>query len=463
MSTATMSPALFMDKPRARPLPEELGFRSGPGSVHESRTIMLEELGLLLDHLPADAPADRYRLAVVEDNVLGKPTRSTRLKTAKYLASLYALDPSRAVFRLLRHFWASDQTGRPMLAYLAAVARDPLLRECSDVVLDVRQDETLDAAAIALALSERHPGRFRPSTLLATAQRLASSWTQAGYLTGKVDKKRSRPKITPMVTTFALLLGYLAGLRGKMLLDTAWTRMLDRTPAEIVGPRRRGFQAGLAELQGGRLGGRDHLPRPADARTRRRLPMNRIDLLKKNYQRLCEMLLGPQRRRCAAGLARRLRQGRRAEAAAPAGTLRGSHASRRPQMDGHRPDRRVCRTGCAARTTPATPRVISSRPKLSMRPSWPTSSSRSCRGFARSWPALADPDNTVLALYGVASLFGFLKISEILPMVEGDVQGRLLVFFPGVYEQNNYRLLDARDGWNYHAVPITASDVEARS
>lgn len=75
---------------------------------------------------------------------------------------------------------------------------------------------------------------------------------------------------------------------------------------------------------------------------------------------------------------------------------------------------------------------------------------------------LADPDNTVLAIHGVASLFGFLKISEILPMVEGDVKGRLLVFFPGIYEQNNYRLLDARDGWNYHAVPITASDTEAR-
>ncbi len=77
--------------------------------------------------------------------------------------------------------------------------------------------------------------------------------------------------------------------------------------------------------------------------------------------------------------------------------------------------------------------------------------------------ALPDVDNTVLALHGVASLFGFLKISEILPMVEGDVKGRLLVLFPGVYEQNNYRLLDARDGWNYHAVPITAGDMGVRS
>ena len=76
---------------------------------------------------------------------------------------------------------------------------------------------------------------------------------------------------------------------------------------------------------------------------------------------------------------------------------------------------------------------------------------------------LTDPDNTVLAVYGVASLFGFLKISEMLPLIEGAVKGRLLMFFPGVYEQNNYRLLDARDGWNYHAFPITASDVEART
>ena len=195
---------------------------------------MLEELGLLFDALPADASADRYRRAILDDNVLGKATRSTRLKTAKYLAALYALDPSRAVFRLLRHFWRADPTARPMLAYLAAAARDLLLRECSDVVLAVPRGDFLDAATIALALAERYPGRFQASTLLATAQRLASSWTQAGYLTGKVNKKRSRPAVTTPVATFALLLGYLSGLRGKLLLDSTWTRLLDRSPAEIM-------------------------------------------------------------------------------------------------------------------------------------------------------------------------------------------------------------------------------------
>jgi hypothetical protein len=42
-----------------------------------------------------------------------------------------------------------------------------------------------------------------------------------------------------------------------------------------------------------------------------------------------------------------------------------------------------------------------------------------------------------------------------LQKIESHIRGRLVVFFPGVYDQNAYRLLDARDGWNYLATPIT--------
>ena len=64
-------------------------------------------------------------------------------------------------------------------------------------------------------------------------------------------------------------------------------------------------------------------------------------------------------------------------------------------------------------------------------------------------------DNTIVALFGVGTLFGFARLSHILKMVETDIKGRLVVFFPGHLERNNYRLLDARDGWNYLAVPIS--------
>ena len=67
-------------------------------------------------------------------------------------------------------------------------------------------------------------------------------------------------------------------------------------------------------------------------------------------------------------------------------------------------------------------------------------------------------DGSVAAVYGVASLFGFVRVSELMKAIESDVRGRMAVFFPGEYEDSNYRLLDARDGWNYLAVPITSQD-----
>ena len=67
-------------------------------------------------------------------------------------------------------------------------------------------------------------------------------------------------------------------------------------------------------------------------------------------------------------------------------------------------------------------------------------------------------DNSVFALTGLSSLFGFAKVSELVDRIAPSIRGRLLVFFPGEFENNNYRLLDARDGWNYMAVPITCND-----
>ncbi len=71
----------------------------------------------------------------------------------------------------------------------------------------------------------------------------------------------------------------------------------------------------------------------------------------------------------------------------------------------------------------------------------------------------ATTSRTIIGLTGTASLFGLgeqVKVSALVDRVEDAVEGRLLVFFPGEVEGNNYRLLGARDGWNYHATLITA-------
>jgi len=68
----------------------------------------------------------------------------------------------------------------------------------------------------------------------------------------------------------------------------------------------------------------------------------------------------------------------------------------------------------------------------------------------------AASEDDVVALTGIGSLFGFLSISALVKSLAGAIQGRLVVFFPGEYEKNTYRLFDARDGWGYLAIPITA-------
>lgn len=65
----------------------------------------------------------------------------------------------------------------------------------------------------------------------------------------------------------------------------------------------------------------------------------------------------------------------------------------------------------------------------------------------------AAPVNTVVALVGIGSIFPFLRASSVIKAVDSAVTGRLLVFFPGLHdpETHSFRLLDARDGFNYRA------------
>jgi hypothetical protein len=69
---------------------------------------------------------------------------------------------------------------------------------------------------------------------------------------------------------------------------------------------------------------------------------------------------------------------------------------------------------------------------------------------------LSCESNDVLALTGCGSLFGLSRVSALIANVSSSISGRLLLTFPGRHSSGVYRLLDARDGWNYHAVPIPA-------
>lgn len=62
--------------------------------------------------------------------------------------------------------------------------------------------------------------------------------------------------------------------------------------------------------------------------------------------------------------------------------------------------------------------------------------------------------NDVVAILGTGTLFGFASVSDLIKTLSPAVKGKLLVFFPGEYHDNNFSLLDAKDGWGYHATAI---------
>ncbi len=207
---------------------ERYGFSYERGGVHNSRTMMLAELCALFSYVDkADAPRSEYLEAIQTVNCLGKRSGKTRTLTYRHLVDLYALDPHVMLFRALRFFWQRDVDGRPLLAVLCAFSRDPIFRATAPYILGFQEGATVARESLEEFIDNQEPGRFSKATLKSTAQNINSSWTKSGHLAGRVRKVRAHAVGTPGAVSFALLLGYVSGLRGESLFMSDFTRMLD--------------------------------------------------------------------------------------------------------------------------------------------------------------------------------------------------------------------------------------------
>lgn len=206
---------------------------------------MLEELGHVMAHVGSEGSRADYTKAIVDDNVTAKRTVSTRKLTSQRLSELYALDPVIPVFRIIRRLWNMEERGRPLLALLCALARDPLLRATARPVLDMAPGMELARQQLTDALSHAIGSRLSEDTLDKVVRNTASSWTQSGHLKGRGRKVRQIVTPTATTTAFALLLGHLAGKRGEELFESLWAQVLDSPPDELkhlaMDARRMGF------------------------------------------------------------------------------------------------------------------------------------------------------------------------------------------------------------------------------
>ncbi len=204
------------------------GFSLKRGGAHTSRTMMLEDLGVLLTCV--DRPeADKrdYRQAIKDENCLGKRSGKNRMLTCYHLVYLYSLDRKKILFRALLYFWDRDNDGRPLLALLCACARDSILRSSASFILRFPQGATITRESLEEFIDNQELGRFSKATLKSTAQNINSTWTKSGHLKGRVRKVRARAHPTAGSVSYALLLGYLTGVRGQALFQTEYAKLLD--------------------------------------------------------------------------------------------------------------------------------------------------------------------------------------------------------------------------------------------
>ena len=213
--------------PAASPALETFGLKFSSGGPHISRTMMLQELSAILAIVPFGSGAVGYRAAILQRNILGKTTNSTRQKSLRHLRELYALNEANPIFGLLRKLHGMDAGSLPLLAVQVAWARDPLLRATTPAIMDLAEGDRVETPDLSQALEAAFGNQYSELSRNKIARNAASSWTQTGHLAGRARKTRQRIKPTAVAATMAFFLGNIAGYHGAAVFSNPWCRLLD--------------------------------------------------------------------------------------------------------------------------------------------------------------------------------------------------------------------------------------------
>ncbi|MEI7922414.1 MAG: hypothetical protein WCJ40_10930 [Planctomycetota bacterium] len=207
---------------------EKLGFSLEKGGAHTARTMMFDELSILLDYVEIpNARKSDYKSAIQDKNCLAKRSTKSRILTFRHLVDLYSLDVEVPLFRALIFFWHRDLNSRPLLGLLCAYCRDAILRQSATLIQNTTTGSILTRQAMQQHIDSFQPGRFSEATLRSTAQNVNSTWTQSGHLSGRACKIRTIPIASAASVSYALMIGYLTQERGLSLFQTEYMRLLD--------------------------------------------------------------------------------------------------------------------------------------------------------------------------------------------------------------------------------------------
>lgn len=226
----------------------EKPFALGALRTTASHTIGIPHLVELLRVVPADAAHDRYREAVVDGNVLGRPTHTGRQRAFRHLRELYFLDPAQPEFRSMRRLWDVDPRAQALMAGILAFTRDGILRASFQAVRQSPVGAVVTSSELTRAVTAVYGAQLSEETLGKTGRNTGACWTQTGHLVGRVKKVRQMVQPFPAAVAFASYLGHLSGNRGVSVLETPWSAVLDLPPGTELDALRAAHTQGLIDL-----------------------------------------------------------------------------------------------------------------------------------------------------------------------------------------------------------------------
>ena len=184
---------------------------------------MFAELAKVMNH---GIDSDNY-YDTLKQNGISIATQSGITKTSRYLKSLYDLDASQPQFMAFKHFWSiAHERDKPLLALIYAIGNDYQLKNSIPVINNTEIGKKVTVESIESNIENLYPQKYSANTKRSMAQNIASSWKQAGFITGKVKNIRTQPEINYLVLTFAIFMAYLNGLRGDFILTSDWVKAL---------------------------------------------------------------------------------------------------------------------------------------------------------------------------------------------------------------------------------------------
>lgn len=220
-------------------------------SAITSQSIGVAELEIVMASVPLGSDEATYESAIVEENVLGLKTTTSREWRFKTLRRLYGLSQESMLFRSLSDLWAGDPGAHPLLACLAAMSRDTVFRSTADFVISLGIGDEVHHADFIDPIRDQYPDAYQDSTIATIAKKAYASWGQTGHL-GEAEggnRVRTRAVCKPENVAYALMLGHLEGNRGEALFDTIWARVLDHPRSHLYDLAFAASQRGMLEFR----------------------------------------------------------------------------------------------------------------------------------------------------------------------------------------------------------------------